>query len=86
MSILYALSIGFNTEYNDTLNYTYENSANFNPFPTNYLTLCHNMDLTSFPDLPSFEPMNVVHGEERLTIHVPLRIGIEYEIIEKVVD
>lgn len=48
--------------------------------------MCHKIDLTSFPGLPSFNPMSLVHGEESLTIHRKPEIGAEYEITEKIVD
>ena len=86
MSILYALSIGFNSDTVHDIDYTYEKSKNFRPFPTNYLTLCHKIKLTQFPGLPQFEPMQLVHGEERLIISRPLQVDTEYSITETVVD
>ena len=65
-SILYALGIGASTK---NLSYTYENHPGFQAFPTNYLTLRHQMNLTSFPGLPEFHPMSLVHGEESIKIH-----------------
>ena len=68
------------------MDHTYEGSENFTPFPTNYLTLCHKMSLTSFPGLPAFDPMQLVHAEERLTIFKALKFDVNYQIKETVVD
>ena len=86
MGIFYALSIGFNTDNVHIIDCTYENSSNFKPFPTNYLTLCHKIKLNSFPGLPEFEPMQLVHGEERLTIFKSLQFETEYTVKETIVD
>ena len=44
------------------------------------------MNLTSFPGLPKFNPMNLVHGEEQMTIFKPLQIDTEYTITETIID
>ena len=44
------------------------------------------MPITEFPGLPLFDPMQLVHAEERLTIHKPLEIDTEYQVTETVVD
>ena len=88
-SILYALGVGCSSEqlsdYSD-LRYTYEGHQDFQALPSNYLTLCHKIDLLSFPGLPPFHPMQLVHGEESLQINRPPEIGVTYEVTEKIVD
>jgi len=52
--------------------FTYENAEEFQTFPTNAVTLCHEL-VASFlqqygdfavPGIPAFDPMMLLHGEE----------------------
>ena len=85
---MYALGIGCsNGDYtSNDLCFTYEKASNFKTLPTNYLTMCHRIDLTQFPGLPAFNPMALVHGEESLTIHRQPQVDTEYTITETIVD
>lgn len=38
------------------------------------------------PGMPSFNPMMLLHGEEEITIHNPLKIDTKYTVDEKIVD
>jgi 3-hydroxyacyl-CoA dehydrogenase/3a,7a,12a-trihydroxy-5b-cholest-24-enoyl-CoA hydratase/multifunctional beta-oxidation protein/peroxisomal enoyl-CoA hydratase 2 len=91
-TILYALGIGFSKDplNKEHLQYTYENSDNFKAFPTNSLVVCHRGPFAEgefdIPGIPPFNPMNLLHGEEILTIETPVRSDCKYAIQEKVVD
>ena len=83
---LYSLGIGFLQDPSNEahLRYTYENADKFAPFPTNSLVVCHrgpfadgNFDITG---IPPFNPMQLLHGEESITIEKPLKYDTKYII------
>ena len=64
--------------------FTYENDAEFRPFPTNAVTVCHkgpfaegNFDIEG---IPAFNPMMLLHGEEEVTFVKPLKSNTKYGI------
>lgn len=68
-AILYALGIGFSDDPLDKkhLNFTYENSENFQCFPTMFggHALKYNAKiLTEHPYIPHFNMMSLLHGEQ----------------------
>lgn len=89
---LYSLGIGFlqdNTNQ-DHLRFVYENADGFGAFPTNSLVVAHRGPFADgqfdIPGMPAFNPMQLLHGEETITIEKPLKIDTKYLIQEKVVD
>lgn len=91
-AILYSLGIGFQQDpmNKDHYRYSYENADYFGPFPTNALTVSHRGPFADgefeIEGVPPFNPMQLLHGEESLTIHKPLKVDTPYVIQEKVVD
>lgn len=92
-AILYSLGIGFSRDGptpKDDLRYTYENADSFQAFPTNSLVVCHRGPFADgdfdIPGVPAFNPMMLLHGEEQLTIHEPIKTDTKYVIQEKMVD
>lgn len=72
------------------LRYTYENADNFGAFPTNSLVVCHRGPFAAgdfdIPGIPQFNPMNLLHGEETITIEQPLKSDTKYIVTEKITD
>lgn len=70
--------------------YTYENADYFAPYPTNSLVVCHRGPFADgdfdIPGIPAFNPMMLLHGEEELTIHAPLKCDVKYDVQEKIAD
>ena len=90
--ILYALGIGFS---HDAMNkehhrYTYENADSFGAFPTQSLVVCHRGPFADgdfdIPGIPPFNPMQLLHGEETITIEQPFKVDTKYVIQEKMAD
>ena len=84
--ILYALGIGFS---HDAMNkehhrYTYENADSFGAFPTQSLVVCHRGPFADgdfdIPGIPPFNPMQLLHGEETITIEQPFKVDTKYVI------
>ncbi len=79
-AILYSLGIGFCRDplNKDQLRFGYENAENFGPFPTNSLVVCHRGPFADgdfdIPGVPPFNPMQLLHGEETITIEKPLKV------------
>jgi 3-hydroxyacyl-CoA dehydrogenase/3a,7a,12a-trihydroxy-5b-cholest-24-enoyl-CoA hydratase len=69
--IIYALGIGFKK---DNLEYVYEGSKDFRPFPTYGVILPSNAGAEAFLSTKANFAM-VVHGEQALQIHSPLPKG-----------
>jgi hypothetical protein len=84
--ILYALGIGFSHDAmnKDHLRYTYENADFFGAFPTNSLVACHRGPFSDgdfdIPGVPAFNPMQLLHGEETITIDQPFKTDTKYVI------
>ncbi|CAD8047968.1 unnamed protein product [Paramecium primaurelia] len=82
-AILYSLGIGYSSDpmNAEELTYTYELHEDFKVFPT-YTTCLHRTDifkaLTSCPGIPNFNPMMLLHGEQRIQVLRPLKAGVEY--------
>nr|AZL94226.1 hydroxysteroid 17-beta dehydrogenase 4 [Cardiosporidium cionae]AZL94237.1 hydroxysteroid 17-beta dehydrogenase 4 [Cardiosporidium cionae] len=77
-AILYAIGIGASQDPLDPLDlqYTYENSENFATVPS-FASVFPSMDLMfeglqRCPGLPEFNPMLLLHGEHKLTLHNPI--------------
>lgn len=91
-AILYNLAIGFQRDQVDTAQFRFslETDDDFAPFATNALVVAHrgrtsNGDF-AFEGLPEFNPMMLLHGEEKITVYSPLQVDTEYNIQEKIVD
>lgn len=88
-AILYSLGIGFSRDplNRDDFRYTYEFDGDFRPFPTNAVTVA-SVSEKSFkvPGLPDFNPMMLLHGEEDVQFHKPLKHGTTYTVQESVAD
>lgn len=84
--ILYAMGIGFSQEAlnKEHLRYTYENADYFGAFPTNSLVACHRGPFADgdfdIPGIPAFNPMQLLHGEETITIETPIKPDTQYVI------
>ena len=91
-TILYALGVGFSQDAmnKDHLRFTYENADSFGAFPTNSVVVCHRGPFADgdfdIPGIPPFNPMQLLHGEETITIEQPLKTDTKYVVQEKIVD
>lgn len=65
----------------EDLAYTFEYNDEFKVFPT-YCTVLHRTDLltalTTSPGMPNFNPMMLLHGEQRNTLFRPIRADATY--------
>ena len=90
--ILYSLGIGFLQDplNKDHMRFAYENADFFGAFPTNSLVVCHRGPFADgdfdIPGIPPFNPMQLLHGEETITIEKPLKHDTKYIIQEKIID
>ena len=88
--ILYALGIGFQKDPMNKAhyNFTYENAADFSAFPTVALIIGHRGDLgaLSIPGMPEFNPMMLLHGEEKVEVYSPIECDTTVVCEESVVD
>lgn len=91
-AILYALGVGFST---DPLNqaelaFTFELSDNFKVAPTFGVVLCDSgylfNVLTTCPGLPDFNPMMLLHGEQRVDIYKPFAPSGTVKMQGEIVD
>ena len=78
--MLYALSIGFSSKdqlKKEDLRFTYENDPKFSCFPIfPVATVLRGIEnIPNCAGLPEVNPMNAVHGEQRLEIIQPLPPG-----------
>ncbi|KAF8817711.1 MaoC family domain-containing protein [Cardiosporidium cionae] len=78
-TILYALGIGVSQDPMDQkdLAYTYENSEGFQTVPS-FGTVLGKFDrlfeaLLQTPGIPEFNPMMLLHGEQKIILHQPLK-------------
>eukprot|EP00388_Colpodella_angusta_P006571 GDKJ01019308.1.p1 GENE.GDKJ01019308.1~~GDKJ01019308.1.p1 ORF type:complete len:302 (-),score=74.12 GDKJ01019308.1:185-1090(-) len=93
--MLYALGIGISQDPLDEkdLKWTYENSEDFAPIPS-FAVVLSSMEnlfgaLLACPGLPEFNPMMLLHGEEKVVIHKPLPASgnlTQRTVIQDVVD
>ena len=64
--------------------YTYELADEFTCFPTNAVTIAHSGPWTEgdfdIPGMPEFNPMKLLHGEESVIVHKPLKPNTNYVI------
>lgn len=74
----------------EDLKYTYENDADFRPYPTNVMTICQkgpfaegNFDVDG---IPSFNPMMLLHGEQDVKILKPLKTNTKYVVQDNIAD
>jgi peroxisomal enoyl-CoA hydratase 2 len=90
--ILYALGIGFQKDpMNDGhFNFTYENAEEFQSFPTIAVVMGHRGTLTNALatgiGIPSYNPMMILHGEEKVEIVSPIEAGTTVLVHEKIID
>ena len=88
--ILYSLGIGFQKQPLKTEHYdfTYEGSADFQAFPTMAVVVGHRGDLANFevPGMPRFNPMMLLHGEERVEMHSPIEMDTTLLVEETIID
>ena len=88
--ILYALGIGFQQDplYKPHYNFTYENAEDFKAFPTVAVVLAHRGDLAamSIPGVPEFNPMMLLHGEEKVEVYAPIEVDTTVVCQESVID
>ncbi|EGR29088.1 hypothetical protein IMG5_163190 [Ichthyophthirius multifiliis] len=90
-AILYALSLGYNQDplNEKELAFTYELHENFKVFPT-FACVLPKMDifkaLLDCPGLPQFNPMMLLHGEQRFEQYRPLVPDTKYITVTKVAD
>lgn len=72
------------------MRFGYENADYFGAFPTNSLVVCHRGPFAAgdfdIPGIPPFNPMQLLHGEETITIEKPLKHDTKYIVQEKIVD
>ena len=65
----------------EDLAYTFEYHDEFKVFPT-YCTVLHGIDLlnalTTCPGMPNFNPMMLLHGEQRNTLLRPIKANATY--------
>lgn len=75
--ILYALGIGFQKDplNKEHYNFSYENAEDFQAFPTIAVVLAHRngSGLISIPGVPEYNPMMLLHGEEKVEILSPIQ-------------
>ena len=87
--ILYALGIGFQRDPMNAAdyNFTYENAEDFQSFPTIAVVMAHRQPaMTSVPGMPSFNPMMLLHGEEKLEVYSPIQADTTLSVAESVYD
>ena len=90
--ILYALGIGFQQDAmnSEHYQYTYENAEGFTAYPTTPLVVCHRGPFADgdfdVPGIPAFNPMQLLHGEEMITIEKPFNPNMPYVVTERVLD
>ena len=87
---LYALGVGANHDpmNSEDLKYTYENHQNFTILPS-FTAQFSVLGLDKIHDcegLPDYDHMSLLHGEQRLIIHKPLKIGQELISENSIVD
>lgn len=89
--LLYAIGIGYSQDplEEKDLQYTFEMHDEFKVFPTTVL-LGKVLDpfeiLTNCPGIPNFNPMMLLHGEQKTEIRKPLEIGKKYRHVGRVID
>lgn len=78
-AILYALGLGFSKDpmNRDHFKWTYENEYGFSIFPTmNVLAIKNGFEeLFNCPGLPEFNPMMLLHGEQKIQNYQPIEPG-----------
>lgn len=90
-AIIYSLSLGYSSDpMNESdLKYTFELNDEFKAFPT-FACVLPKIDifkaLTSCPGLPNFNPMMLLHGEQRLETYRPLVPDTKYVTQARIAD
>lgn len=69
-------------------NFSYENGEDFQAFPTIAVVLAHrgSIEDMSIPGVPEFNPMMLLHGEEKVEVYKPIERDTILVCQEKVVD
>nr|AZL94353.1 hydroxysteroid 17-beta dehydrogenase 4 [Nephromyces sp. MMRI] len=77
-TILYAIGVGASQDSTDILDlkFTYENSEEFSVIPS-FVTVIPNlfenfMSFMNCPGIPEFDPLRLLHGEHKITLHKPI--------------
>ena len=86
------MGIGFQKDpmNTDDFNFTYENADEFQSFPTIGVVMAHRGAISnagfSGIGIPSFNPMMILHGEEKIEIVSPIEAGTTVLAYEKIID
>ena len=69
-------------------NFTYEHAGDFGAFPTMAVVVGHRADLATFevPGMPKFNPMMLLHGEERVEMISPIECDTTLVVEETILD
>lgn len=87
--ILYALGIGFQKDPLNAAHYNfcYENGEEFGPFPTIPVVIAHrNFGTMKIPGTPSYNPMMILHGEEKVENFSPIEVDSTIVVKEQIHD
>jgi len=87
--ILYSLGIGFQRDPMNAADYdfTYENAENFQSFPTIAVILAHSSTaMLDIPGVPKFNPMMLLHGEEKVEVYSPIAVDSTVVVTETLFD
>ena len=84
---LYALGVGATSSSKD-LQYTYENHPDFKVLPSlsAQFSVLGLEQLQQCPGLPEYDPLLLLHGEQRIELHAPLRPDMNITAKNKVID
>jgi acyl dehydratase len=92
-SILYALGIGFSQDplKTEDFTFTYELNDEFKVFPTYAVCLCsQNLNffevLLDCPGLPQFNPMMLLHGEQRVEFFKPIPVDSKLKSVGSIIN
>ena len=87
---MYALGIGFQKDPMNAshFNFTYENADEFQSFPTIAVVMGHRGDLADLkvPGVPDFNPLMILHGEEKVEMYSPIEQDTTVVVHETIVD
>ena len=93
-AILYALSVGWNkaslenVDYQDWNKFTYENDKDFEVVQsfTAQFSVLDLLKIRSWPGLPDYDPMALLHGEQIIQFHKPTKVGQDLVNENTIVD
>ena len=69
-------------------NFTYENAENFQTFPTIAVVLQGRgeVSIINVDGIPKFNPMMLLHGEEKVEMYSPIEVDTTLVVEETIVD